>query len=1681
MPQARGVIVLQKGRFLLTLTILTCAALIFSTAVDSLAAPDRTAQEADPVAAARYAEGATTPSGRTYIGLQRPDWLFERMREMRTAQGSGPIPDLNLTPGATDSEELFANSAPYGELNRIVIASNGIDEDGDGSFDPDATAESFNLWQLRVDGSFATQLTDTEHDELYPAYSPGARLIAFSSNETGTWQIYTVEVLTGTIRQLTFGSGNKYEPTWSPDSSWIVFSGDATGNRDLYIIPSDGSAQPEPITQTPEDETQPTWAPTANVGSAPILFTRSAGTTGSRIFRIGSNGQDEEQVTNGGGDPTANDTDPAWRHNGQLIAFASDRLTEGDDVTMDYNIWTVPPSGEDMTEATLRSNLDPDDTYDDRYPAFNPGLNPRQPIRIFFTSSRPDGAGAEPDIWRFELDDPVPPELVDLPSVDAPRRLVSPGGEVTVSVEVFDGDSGVAQVVAEFKDPDSAVDDSQGVDRKQFQPISVSLQSGAEGTVHRELDCDTVGQVELFDDGDPANGDEVAGDGIFSGVWTTPPSPSDYIIDVHVQDNAGNAFEYDDIYGFTTEMFEPTTNVLFVNDYCEGQGFIFAASGANNDFPTQFPVESYYTTNPGAGGSQNTIRDAPRGTGEPYDIWRVICRGPITVSDLIYYLPTRETQLSVPDLTGTSEVLVADRAIIWAAPHTGSVWAGPGSLVDATTQATLATFLDRGGRMMISGQDIGFALTLDGTSTNNFYSNYLHASFVTSDNNGVTNGGITDDFINGTDGDPVVAHPFSFWPPEDVEIPDDDAAIGWWETDNTLYPQDCAHFTVWPDVIQATGDAVVTHSYDNGRTAGLRYQAPAGGYRVAYYAWGFEQTHKVWGGDGPHSLNYRSKFMHNTLCWLRTGGFQGRVLSISDGNQPINDPPPIIRVMSGNTMVAAVQAEEDGRYVMGGVPPGTYTLSAARPGFDIDHSTSRSTHGGLNYPVVDFAIARAEPGAIRGTVTSQATGETLATVEVCAYAAVMPEEEDSEEENGEPEPAQIDGGQEYELGTLIGCTTTAADGTYQIGDVPPGDVVVVANGTDIGYGTEEALVEVTSGNTSEIDLALTAAPGQIVASVVDGDGNPLDNSEVEVLSEGAVVDTGTTDANGEVTVEVQPGTYTVEASRPGFERSDPEAVVVDATETVEVTLTLEAEPPGSIFGLITRGVSGEPVGGMTVELVVNEAVIDTTTTTEDVQTATDGSRYNYMFADVPTGNITVRPDPSGFTVSPTQRVVTVETGDETTGVHFTVSSIRQFPTGLQLISLPYDYPNADPAELLGANPADFDMAAWEPRTGAYSLYPSAPADRFRLGTGYWLKLDEVRELTREGLPADDTFELPLQAGQSGWNLVGDFFLDTLDFYSLRVRDRNGIEHTMQQALAAGLVRSPLFAYQLGGYTTSAVAEPYVGYWLNVGEDITVIGNRQTDTLSVGEEATAPAVAKPEGGWLMALTVTSGQAQDSSTWIGCAPAATSGFDAGLDMLKPPPVEMATMVYAASEGEMGPQAVDVRSESNAAWTMNVEGPVDETVVVRWPDMSSVPPDVRPILIDTATDRKVYMRTAQSYEFSAREGPRELQITFAEAGGALAISAPAARTTGAGAEITYTLSADAQVNVQVLNIAGRVIDSVVNDDLQTAGAQRISWDGLSSRGTRAPSGTYLVVVSARAEDGQKTQAIGTLSLGR
>ncbi|MFN3691114.1 MAG: hypothetical protein ACK4UU_09345, partial [Fimbriimonadales bacterium] len=114
--------------------------------------------------------------------------------------------------------------------------------------------------------------------------------------------------------------------------------------------------------------------------------------------------------------------------------------------------------------------------------------------------------------------------------------------------------------------------------------------------------------------------------------------------------------------------------------------------------------------------------------GNLYNIWRVQCRNPITPSVLAGYLPRTEREPT--DLAGGfREKLHAPRIVIWGSPYSGNVWAGPGHILDPEIQTLIRAFLQNGGRMVFSGQDIAWALSLRGTFASQFMNDILRVGF----------------------------------------------------------------------------------------------------------------------------------------------------------------------------------------------------------------------------------------------------------------------------------------------------------------------------------------------------------------------------------------------------------------------------------------------------------------------------------------------------------------------------------------------------------------------------------------------------------------------------------------------------------------------------------------------------------------------------------------------------------------------------------------------------------------------------------------------------------------------------------------------------------------------------------------------------------------------------------------
>jgi len=110
-----------------------------------------------------------------------------------------------------------------------------------------------------------------------PAWSPDGRQIAYmEEDEEGIDTLYVMNADGNAETALTdYENGETgsslSSPTWSPDGEKMAFVSDAgfTGdggnvvyNSDIYVTGADGSGTMR-LTNTPEDEMTPAWAPTA--------------------------------------------------------------------------------------------------------------------------------------------------------------------------------------------------------------------------------------------------------------------------------------------------------------------------------------------------------------------------------------------------------------------------------------------------------------------------------------------------------------------------------------------------------------------------------------------------------------------------------------------------------------------------------------------------------------------------------------------------------------------------------------------------------------------------------------------------------------------------------------------------------------------------------------------------------------------------------------------------------------------------------------------------------------------------------------------------------------------------------------------------------------------------------------------------------------------------------------------------------------------------------------------------------------------------------------------------------------------------------------------------------------------------------------------------------------------------
>jgi len=570
------------------------------------------------------------------------------------------------------------------------------------------------------------------------------------------------------------------------------------------------------------------------------------------------------------------------------------------------------------------------------------------------------------------------------------------------------------------------------------------------------------------------------------------------------------------------------------------------------------------------------------------------------------------------------------------------------------------------------------------------------------------------------------------------------------------------------------------------------------------------------------------------------------------------------------------------------------------------------------------------------------------------------------------------------------------------------------------------------------------------------------------VSDGLHVDV--TGADGAWTLaNVPAGEYTVTARQVGFTFAPPTIdVSVNAGTGNVAGLLFEASVETFDISGTVRTSAGDRLAGIQVDALVADVAMQTTTTN------LNGA---YTLAGLEPGSYTVRPTNAAWAFNPVETVVNLATDEA--NVDFVGSTIYALtiPDGITMMAVPV-WPD-DPSVVVTFG-AGAEVRRWDPQVSPpYLTQASAdPAMRVAPGRGFWVNRNTagVRNIVGEVVGNDENIVMNLN---TGWNMGGNPYARDLLWAQVQVAPGSparayGFIYLRQQGSYALVTTA-------NGIGTVTTVPQERGFWMRASSatQVTIQGPGAAPAATTQVAARKPGL----NSWLVPIVVSAAGRADTSGVAGVLPQAD---DAACQAVNPPAISpFVDLYFTAQAGSR--LAVDVRTAGEGAlvWPFEVATDMaDVTVQVALPDLSEVPASKRVTLVDLDTGKRMYARTMSAYSYSSGEGGARhfaLEVTDNFGGGLMITSALAAGTAAGGASVSYTLSAAAEVNVEVLNIAGRKVATLANGQAAAAGANTLTWSGRSNSGTLCPAGRYLVRIQAAADDGQRVETLAPLSLGQ
>jgi Tol biopolymer transport system component len=164
----------------------------------------------------------------------------------------------------------------------------------------------------------------------------GARLIyTHTIVNQNVWMVDTVNPTAAATRMIA-STGGEWAPRLSPDGKNMVFTSDRSGSIQVWTADAEGRDQRQLTHIEGSNKSAARFSPNGQK----IVFISTRGGE-SDIFTMDIDGTKPKRIAHG----SARDTAPSWSADGRWIYFASDRDGQ-------FEVWKVPVSGGDAVQLT---------------------------------------------------------------------------------------------------------------------------------------------------------------------------------------------------------------------------------------------------------------------------------------------------------------------------------------------------------------------------------------------------------------------------------------------------------------------------------------------------------------------------------------------------------------------------------------------------------------------------------------------------------------------------------------------------------------------------------------------------------------------------------------------------------------------------------------------------------------------------------------------------------------------------------------------------------------------------------------------------------------------------------------------------------------------------------------------------------------------------------------------------------------------------------------------------------------------------------------------------------------------------------------------------------------------------------------------------------------------------------